>query len=206
MKKRRLDTEGCQSGVPSAWVADVLSRRAFLLRGSTALAVSCAFPSLPLVRGEEFDPESALSSFSDKQAKILSAVQEHLFPNDADSPGALEINALPFLGFVITRPDFATTSRNFIINGIQSLQEASMERFDSGFETLDVAGKESLLRYLADRTRWGRNWLSLLLYYIFEALLADPVYGCNPDGIGWKWLEHQPGFPRPPPDKIYTRL
>ena len=50
-----------------------------------------------------------------------------------------------------------------------------------------------MLRYLADETRWGRAWLSLLLYYIFEALLSDPVYGGNPDGIGWQWLEHQPG-------------
>ena len=206
MKKHQLDTEGFQAGVPSAWVADELSRRAFLLRGGAALAVSCALPALPLLQGEEFDPESALSAFSDKQAKLLSAIQEHLFPKDVESPGALEINALAFLGFVITRPDFATGSRNFIINGIQSVREASMERFDRGFEDLDAAGKESLLRYLADRTRWGRNWISLLLYYIFEALLADPVYGCNPDGIGWKWLEHQPGFPRPPPDKIYSRL
>jgi gluconate 2-dehydrogenase gamma chain len=48
--------------------------------------------------------------------------------------------------------------------------------------------------------------LSLLLYYIFEALLSDPVYGGNPGGIGWQWLEHQPGFPRPPADKIYGNL
>ena len=81
-----------------------------------------------------------------------------------------------------------------------------MERFDLGFEALDFTRKEQLLRYLADRTRWGKNWLSLLLYYLFEALLADPAYGCNPDGVGWQWLEHQPGFPRPPPDKIYTHI
>jgi gluconate 2-dehydrogenase gamma chain len=55
-------------------------------------------------------------------------------------------------------------------------------------------------------TRWGRAWLSLLLYYIFEALLSDPVYGGNPGEIGWRWLEHQPGFPRPPADKIYGSL
>ena len=33
--------------------------------------------------------------------------------------------------------------------------------------------------------------------YIFEALLSDPVYGGNPEGIGWRWLGHRPGFPRP---------
>lgn len=206
MKRRHWNTEGSYSAVPAACVAGVLSRRAFLLRGSAALAVTTALPGLPLVLGEETSQETEFSVFSDKQAKILSAVQEHLFPKDVGSPGALDIYALSYLEFVVTQPDFATHLRNFIVNGIQSVQEASLERFDRGFEDLSLAGKEDLLRYLADRTRWGRNWLSLLLYYIFEALLADPVYGCNPDGIGWQWLEHQPGFPRPPPDKIYTSI
>ena len=137
---------------------------------------------------------------------MLSAVQEHLFPKGADSPGAQDINALPFLQFVIAQAGFNAKSRNFILNSIQSLEEVSMERFEVSFEELDFTSKERLLRYLADHTRWGKNWLSLLLYYIFEALLAVPVYGCNPDGIGWQWLQHQAGFPRPPPDKIYPRI
>jgi len=45
-----------------------------------------------------------------------------------------------------------------------------------------------------------------VLGYIFEALLVDPVYGGNPNGIGWKWLEHQPGLPRPTADKRYFLL
>ena len=49
----------------------------------------------------------------------------------------------------------------------------------------------------------GENWLSTLLLYIFEALLTDPVYGGNPNGIGWKWLGHNPGLPRPTADKRY---
>jgi len=32
------------------------------------------------------------------------------------------------------------------------------------------------------------------------------VYGGNPDGIGWKWLEHQPGYPTPPADKSWYKL
>ena len=57
-----------------------------------------------------------------------------------------------------------------------------------------------------EQSRAGRNWLSLLLTYVLEALLADPVYGGNPDGIGWQWLEHQPGYPRPPADKSWYKL
>jgi gluconate 2-dehydrogenase gamma chain len=39
-----------------------------------------------------------------------------------------------------------------------------------------------------------------------EALLTDPAYGGNPGGIGWRWLQHVPGYPRPPMDKIYPEL
>lgn len=52
--------------------------------------------------------------------------------------------------FVIAQADFDADSRNFIVNGIQSLEETSMERFDVSFEELDFSRKERLLRYLAD--------------------------------------------------------
>jgi gluconate 2-dehydrogenase gamma chain len=206
MKKHHLNPEGNQATAPGAEATGRLSRRAFVLRGSAAATLGTALSGLPLVLGDEASSGSGFTTFSEKQKKMLAAVQEHLFPKGADSPGAQEINALPFLQFVIAQTDFNADSRNFILNSIQSLEEASMERFDLAFEELDFSRKERLLRYLADRTRWGKNWLSLLLYYILEALLADPVYGSNPDGIGWQWLEHQPGFPRPPPDKIYPRI
>lgn len=210
MKTRRSDTEGAQSERPDAQALRILSRRAFVLRGSAALAVSTALGGLPPVlayRSARNGTAPMLSPvFTRAQEQSLSAVQQHLFPQGSGVPGALDINALPYLRFVITQADFETDSRNFIVNGIQLLEESSMERFDLGFEDLDFDRKEFLLRYLADRTRWGNNWISLLLYYILEALLADPVYGCNTGEIGWKWLEHQAGFPRPTPDKIYPRL
>jgi len=65
--------------------------------------------------------------------------------------------------------------------------------------------REDVLRQI-EQSQAGRNWLSLLLTYLPEALLADPVYGGNPDGIGWTWLEHQPGYPTPPADKSWYRL
>lgn len=203
MKKHHSDREGARRTVRGAQADARLSRRAFVLRGSAALAAGAA---MPFTLAEGSSAETAPVDFSEQQKKILSAVQTHVFPGDAGSPGALEINALPYLQFVIAQPDFDADSRNLIFNGLESLKEAGMEQFGRGIEDLDFAQKERLLRHLADHTRWGRNWLSLLLYYLFEALLADPVYGCNPDGIAWKWLEHQPGFPRPTPDKIYTRL
>jgi len=44
------------------------------------------------------------------------------------------------------------------------------------------------------------------LYYLLDGLLSDPAYGSNHGEIGSQWLQHQPGFPRPPADKIYGKL
>ncbi len=205
MKKRQTDSEGTQTTAPGAGATPFLSRRAFVLHGSAALAAGATLSDLSPARADEPGPQSSFS-LSAGRKKTLAAVQEHLFPAGDDAPGAGDIKALPFLQFVMAQAGFDPDTEHFIVNSIQSLEEVSMERFDARFEELDFDRRELLLRYLADRTRWGRNWLSLLLYYLFEALLADPVYGCNPQGSGWKWLEHQAGFPQPPADKTYPRI
>lgn len=206
MKRFLDDIEDGQEQRTDSCIALPLSRREFVFRGTGVLVLGCASPDLLLALDDGPDSAPAAALFSAKQTRNLAAVQAHLFPATADAPGADDINALPYLQFVMSQPDFETGTRDFLFRGLQSLHEAGMERFEREFYRLDFSQKESLLRYLADRTRWGLNWLSLLLKYILEALLTDPVYGGNPDGIGWKWLEHQPGFPRPPADKVYTRL
>lgn len=162
--------------------------------------------ALPLVLAEQTTQKTIQSGFTLKQKEMLRAVTEHLFPKGSGSPGAADIHAVTYLESAIFRQDFATSTRNFIIDRAQTLHEASMERFGFAFHELEFEQKETLLRYVADRTGWGTNWISSILSYILEALLADPVYGGNPDGIGWKWLEHRPGFPRPPANKTYTRI
>ncbi len=183
-----------------------LGRRTFLLRGGAAVATAAALAGLPYALRKDLTRETSFVLFSTQQHDAVSAVQEHLFPKGADSPGAVDINAVAYLEWAITAPGIDPDTRNTIVNGVGRLQDASRERFDVLFDRLNFEQREQLLRYLADKTRWGRAWLSLLLYYVFEALLSDPVYGGNPDEIGWQWLQHQPGFPRPPADKIYGKL
>lgn len=183
-----------------------LGRRTFLLRGGAAIATAAALAGLPYALRKDLTQETSFVLFSDEQRRMVSAVQEHMFPKGPDSPGAADINALGYLEWAITTPGIDPDTKNTIVNGVGRLQDASRERFEDSFIGLNDAQREVLLRYLADNTRWGRAWLSLMLYYIFEALLSDPAYGSNPNEIGWRWLQHQPGFPRPPTDKIYGRL
>ena len=183
-----------------------LGRRTFLIRGGAALATAAALAGLPLALRKELTRETSFVLFSAQQWQAVSAVQEHLFPHEPESPGATDINAAAYLEWAITDPDLDPDTKNTIVNGLGRLQDASRERFDVPFIGLNDEQRELLLRYLADNTRWGRAWLSLMLYYVFEALLSDPAYGSNPDKVGWQWLQHQPGFPTPPADKIYGRL
>jgi len=95
--------------------------------------------------------------------------------------------------------------KHFILNGPSWLNELAGNEHGKAFAELTTTQQEQLLQRIA-RTSAGENWLSLLLLYIFEALLSSPVYGGNPDGIGWRWLEHNPGFPQPTINTSYRKL
>lgn len=137
--------------------------------------------------------------------KTIDSVQEHLFPADAHSPGARDIQALNFLQSMITAPDVEDFERQRIIDGAGWLNDLSMQIYQQKFINLNEEKREKILRKI-EQSRAGSRWLSLLMTYLIEALLSDPIYGGNKNGRGWKWLEHQPGFPTPPADKKYFQL
>jgi len=190
----------------------LLSRRRFLLRGIGAGAGLYAFnlfageaPTQSVKAGKAEDARSTAGVvWNEHVLQTLSTVQNHLFPRGADSPGADDINALAYLQSALEDPALVEDTQ-FIHNGVGWLDDLSATTYQKTFLQLDDDKREALLRTIA-KSSAGENWLSTLLLYIFEALLTDPVYGGNPDGIGWAWLEHTPGFPHPPPDKIYTKL
>lgn len=139
------------------------------------------------------------------QWRTLDVVQRHLFPNEAAAPGAAEIHAAPYLYFVLSDTTLDPDERALIPAGLVAFQRRVQDSFNVPFDQLTATQRETALRAF-EATPQGREWLTRLLGYLFEALLTDPVYGGNPDGIGWHWLDHRPGFPRPPRDKRYFLL
>ena len=137
--------------------------------------------------------------------RTLDAVMEHLFPAEADSPGARDIQAIAYLQTMLQAPDIEQDDRDFISNGVGWLNDLAKKQHGADFLALKELEREAILRSI-EQSRAGERWLSSLLSWILEALLSDPVYGGNPEGIGWTWLEHQPGYPTPPADKQYFRL
>ncbi len=177
----------------------LINKRTFLLR-VTGFFTTLLLPPI-VVRAAK---ERPLTQLKDPWATI-DVVQNHLFPTEKDSPGAKEINALMYLRNIITSTMIDQDEKEFIMNGVKWLNDLSIEEQGAVFNQLSYSQQTDMLHQIT-KSKSGRRWISKLLTYIFEALLSDPVYGGNPGGIGWKWLNHHPGFPRPPKHKHYWNL
>jgi gluconate 2-dehydrogenase gamma chain len=167
-----------------------MKRRAFLVGAGGAV--------LPF----GWRPRPAAADLPDTAWRTLAAVLAHLFPSEAGAPGAAEIDALAYIGTMLEAPGFDAGERTAILRGAAEIETLAAGR---AFAELAPEAKETVLRAF-EATEHGRRWLSGMLNYLVEALLADPVYGGNPDGIGWRWLAHNPGFPRPPAGKRWFLL
>ncbi len=178
----------------------LLNRREFIQLLAT---VAAAYPLSSLAVGRQ---QAQTSEHVIKEPwRTISAVQEHLFPAEKNSPGASDINAMLYLQNMMATPDFDKERAELIHNGVGWLNELAKQQHSLKFIQLDSTTKEKILRQV-ESSNAGSRWLSTLLTYLIEALLSDPVYGGNPDGIGWDWLQHQPGFPLPTEDKKYFKL
>ena len=142
---------------------------------------------------------------SSKQMQIVREVQQQLFPNDGNGPGAAQLNAGNYLLWVLSDPQKDPADTKYIIDGIGWVNETSNEEYGKAFEELNTEEKESLVAFIA-KEAWGSSWLSIILTYIFEALIADPQYGGNVNESGWKWLNHYPGNPRPTEKLLYGNI
>lgn len=177
----------------------LINKRSFLLRVA-GLITTLFLPPIK-VRAAKQLPSVQLND----PWKTIDAVQNHLFPSESDSPGAKEINAITYLQNIIASSTIEQDEKGFIMNGVKWLNALSLEKQEAVFTQLSYSQRTEMLHQIT-KTKAGRKWISKLLTYILEALLSDPVYGGNPAGIGWKWLNHHPGFPRPPKHKLYWNL
>lgn len=176
--------------------AQKIDRRSFLTKISVLLAVS----SLPLVARVE-----TVAAESNEPWLTIAAVQDQLFPTTANAPGAKEINATDYLRRVLSESHTDPDDKQFILNGVGWLNDLAREKQGLMYYELNEEQGETVLREI-EKSGAGERWLAFILLYVFEALLSAPVYGGNPDAVGWRWLEHQPGFPLPTADKTYFKL
>jgi gluconate 2-dehydrogenase gamma chain len=185
-----------------------LGRRRFIAGVITLLSLAATPPVLAAKKGHASRTKTiseGATDFPEDPWLTFAAVQNHLFPISDDGPGADDINATRYLQGVLAENEMDQDDKEFILKGVSWLNDIANEQKHAAYADLDEDQREVVLRQV-EKTRAGERWIALILLYIFEALLCDPVYGGNPGSIGWKWLQHQPGFPSPPADKTYQKL
>lgn len=163
-----------------------LARRAFL-------GTSLLFGAGSILWLQNQDKKMAIYA---NETQVLLAVSYHLFPISSLGPNAKELNIASYLAFVLKDKRIMKEDRDSFLKGAYWLEESSFEKFNASFLNLSHENKEELLHEVT-QDRWAERFVYTCLTYIFEALLCAPVYGSNPNEIGWKWLEHNPGFPQP---------
>lgn len=136
---------------------------------------------------------------------ILRDVQNILFPADTNGPSAADVNAE--FHFVNTLEDKRRDpdENQYLTDGIKWLEDSAKETFNKSFLKLKSSDKKKLIEAIS-KVKWGRTWLSVNITIIVEALLSDPIYTYNVDEIGWKWLNHKAGRPRPTEKLKYDEI
>ncbi len=178
----------------------LLSRRNFV-SGVLMGGIALNFSSISLM-GNTVNEIDKLSS---DQLSLIESVQRILLPSDGNGPGAYDVMADKYLQWVLSDERMDPEEIEYIINGADWVDETAVENFSKSYLKLSQSDKEKLISQIANEP-WGRSWLSVILTFIFEALLSDPKYGGNPDNIGWDWLNHNPGYPRPTELLLYPEI
>lgn len=192
-----------------------LTRRAVLKSAAGATAV-VAMPAFSLTSAQQ--TEMANNLVKSDPWLTLDATLNHLLPAskpvtkhsskhrlDDDDISAEKINATAYLYNIMTVQPTKAEEKEFIVKGVGWLNSFAQSEKSKAFVELTTNEKEQLLRGISN-SRAGQNWLNTLLHYIFEAMLAPPSYGGQPQGEGWQWLEHQAGFPLPKKGQQYFEL
>ncbi len=164
------------------------SRRKFLRNSSLLIA-------LPLV-GAEAKYYAGQSDAGREPYRTISLVYDDMFPSAPGIPGAPELNSIGYLHGVMRDERVDEDEKKFIVNGAEWINEESSEMFKKEYYQLSLSQRQLVLGSVM-QYNWGDNWLYTLMGYLFESMFCDPIYGANRDMSGWKWLDYEPGFPRP---------
>jgi hypothetical protein len=194
---------------PGAAPTGDVSRRTFMAAGVGAAAVSavsfywCEEFGDPQRRAEvePTPPGAPGKTFSEAEMRTASAACRRLLPSSPGAPGAQEVNAVGYLDAVLATEFVSAKNKSVILDGLGKLdtrvQALGVREFSLATAPQQDAAIKVFERFTSGGAMPGHKWLRLMLRYIFEAFLGDPVHGGNPGEIGWKWIHHTPGTPRP---------
>lgn len=175
------------------------SRRTFLNQTGAAAGAALVGLSLPQFLAACREAEKARSAggsfkvLAPDEATEIEAVSACIVPT-TDTPGASEAGAIYFIDNILgsARPDLVEPIRA----GMADLQARARTATgtSANFSDLDEATQISVLTEIEKTSFFSRIRLLTL-----AGMLADPSYGGNRDGIGWKLIGFEGHFGWQPP-------
>lgn len=180
-----------------------ISRKSFV----RTLILSGAALQLPWLTSCSSDDvlPSDVTPLNLSQFKTVRALQNTLFPSDGNGPGAADLSADVYFLWVLRDPELDPDETNYLIEKLKKFEAFCLKQTGESFPDLSTSEQNEVVA-LAATYIWGDRWLSRMLTIIFEALLVDPKYGVNTNESGWKWLNHDPGNPRPDKNHLYPKI
>lgn len=142
---------------------------------------------------------------TDEQTAILYECLNILFPNDGNGPGIDEINTISYILWSLEDPGSDKYFNKYLVEGVDWANEKAIEKIGSPFLELSDEQKEKSIAYFI-QDNYGKEWCSIMMTFIIESLLIDPIYGCNSNESGWKWLNFTAGIPRPTEFNRYENI
>lgn len=143
------------------------------------------------------DHTSGYQFLNKRQASIVTALTERIFPSDESGPGSIDAGVVTFIDRSLAGA--YTHLQGHYVRGLQMLDDLAKRERDHPFLELQAAEQDALLRALfapgalqapgADREMEElRQFFLLVCQHTREGLFCDPVHGGNRDFVMWEWL------------------
>jgi hypothetical protein len=129
-------------------------------------------------------------------SKTLEVLHKDLFPSSSFIPNVKFINANIYLDKIFAHSRVSHEDKQYIKNGVRWLNEEAINKYKKVYAKLPEEKRQKVLSDITE-LKWGESWIQTIMMYMMEAMLGDPVYGGNINKLGWKWLNHKSGLPRP---------
>jgi len=177
-----------------------LTRRGFLSRSRQSLTggwLSYQLPWIGVLAGCARDDAARGAPFlhlTPAEARAMKALAARILPSDDGTPGAEELGVVYFIDRALGTPNFST-QLPLVRTGLADLDTSARDAGErSGFAALTSQRQIRIIQRI-DHTPFFAAARALVVIGAF----ADPTYGGNRGGAGWKMLgiEHGISFSAP---------
>jgi len=182
-----------------------MKRREFIVLPAKSLGglLIYALARVPIrIKAEEGTVRLPLRFFTAKEARVISAACDRIFPSDDTGPGAHEAGVIIYIDHQLAGPygldRYRYTKGPFVESvpehGYQgeanprAIYRDGLRQLGDDFADLDAAKQDDRLRTL-ENTMFFR----MLRTHTIEGMFSDPLHGGNAGLIGWQLI----GYPGP---------